>query len=128
MNTSSLRSVPQGTGLTAARNHAIFIGLVTGLLHLRERIKMLYPNLRIALQTRRLTQRNLALVLRLSPQALSDKLNGIGELAPHQWQRLAECLGFEASWLAEQVSIPARAGYRPREFEVLPRLALETRG
>lgn len=86
---------------------------------------MLYPNLRIALQTRRLTQRNLAVVLRLSPQALSDKLNGLGELAPHEWQRLAECLGFEVSWLSEKVHIPKRAGYRPREFAILTPVKFE---
>jgi transcriptional regulator with XRE-family HTH domain len=88
---------------------------------------MLYPNLKIALQTRRLTQRHLAVVLRVSPQTLSDRLNGIGELAPHEWERIAEFLGFDAAWLLEPLHIPARAGYKPREFAVLTP-ALEARG
>jgi transcriptional regulator with XRE-family HTH domain len=86
----------------------------------------MFPNLKLALKIRRLTQRNLAIVLRVSPATLSDRLNGVGpELAPHEKTRVAEFLGFDAAWLFEPIRIPASAGWKPREFAILP--AFETR-
>ena len=70
---------------------------------------MSYPNLKPAMDEKRVRQLDLARVLKISPQGFSLRMHRWTAFAPHEKTRIAEFLGFEAGWLFAEGYIPVSA-------------------
>jgi hypothetical protein len=72
---------------------------------------MRYPNLKLAMESKRYTGSILAQLLRISGATFSRKIHGSGGLdfLPHERARIATSLGFDESWLFAEAVIPASA-------------------
>jgi hypothetical protein len=74
---------------------------------------MRFINLEWVIGLRRVRRFELAQALKISEGAFCHKLSGQKEFAPHEKQRIAEFLGYQASWLFAEL--------RPPESARLPR-------
>jgi plasmid maintenance system antidote protein VapI len=70
---------------------------------------MLYPNLRMTMDLRRVRLYNLAQHLKMSDAALSARLHGRYQLEPHLRNRIAEYFALNPDWLFTVASIPRSA-------------------
>lgn len=67
---------------------------------------MKYPNLRAMMFHRKVRLFELAAVLRMSDGALSMRLTGRYEFAPHERNRLAEYFSVSSDWLFQEFRPP----------------------
>jgi transcriptional regulator with XRE-family HTH domain len=77
-----------------------------------------YSNLLLAMKRKRVTQLDLADLLRVSDASICRKLHGRAEFLPCEKTRISEQLGLDPLWLFQETVIP-RAAYLPRESTML---------
>jgi hypothetical protein len=68
-----------------------------------------FPNLKLAMGERRVTQFMLADLLRMSDASFSRRLTGRAFFAPHEKRRIGEYLQLDPEWLFTEARIPSTA-------------------
>jgi hypothetical protein len=86
-----------------------------------------FPNLKVAMAERRITQFMMAAVIHTSEATFSRKLSGRSVFLPHEKQRISEFFRIDPDWLFIEVRVPAAARFRPYMENAMLTPAMEAR-